>query len=111
MRSNFYDDYLEYQYIFTPGVESTFSFCMIVSVYHIDVYTLLLKAYQWSPSSLSTMMSREGIAAANEVILKELNATEKHDQNRKYTPAQCSAIGKYSSLHGVAAAAKQFSKL
>ena len=61
--------------------------------------------------SLSTNMCREAIAAANQEVQKELNATKKCGQYKKYTPAQRSAIGKYSCLHGAAAAAKHFSKL
>ena len=34
------------------------------------------------------MMSREGIAADNEEVQKELNATKKRGQYKKYTPAQ-----------------------
>ena len=61
--------------------------------------------------SLSTTLFREAIAAANQEVQKELNATKKRGQYKKYTPAQRSAIGKYSCLHGAAAAAKHFSKL
>ena len=60
--------------------------------------------------SLSTTISRQAIAAANQEIQKELNA-KKRGQYKKYTPAQRSAIGKYSSQHGAAAAAKHFSRL
>ena len=61
--------------------------------------------------SLSTTISREAIAAANQEVQKELNATKKRGQYKKYSPAQRSAIGRYSSRHGAAAAAKHFSKL
>ena len=53
----------------------------------------------------------EAIAEANQEIQVELNSTKKHGEYKKYTPAQCSAIGKYSFLHGAAAVAKPFSKL
>ena len=56
-------------------------------------------------------MSREGIAAANQEVQKELNATKKLIQYKKYTPAQRSAIRRYSSQHGAAAAAKHLLKL
>jgi hypothetical protein len=62
--------------------------------------------------SLSTTVSREAIAAANQEVQKELNATrKKRGQYKKYTPEQRSAIGRYSSQHGAAAAAKHFSRL
>ena len=62
--------------------------------------------------SLSTAMSREAIAAANEEVEKELNAaTKKRGQYKKYTGAQRSEIGKYSCQHGAAAAAKHFSRI
>ena len=37
---------------------------------------------------LSTTMSREDITAANQEVQKELNATKKRGQYKKYTPAQ-----------------------
>ena len=61
--------------------------------------------------SLSTIMSREVIAATKQEVQKELNATKKHGQYKKYSSEQRSAFGRYSSVHGAAATAKHFSKL
>ena len=61
--------------------------------------------------SLSTTMSRASIASANQEVQKELNATKKRGQYKKYSPEERSAIGKYSTQHGAAATAKHSSKL
>ena len=42
---------------------------------------------------------------------KSERKAKKCGQYKKYSPAQCSAIGRYSSVHGTAATAKYFSKL
>ena len=60
--------------------------------------------------SLSTTMSR-GDSCSQPRSPEELNATKKCGQYKKYSPAQRSAIGRYSSVHGAAATAKHFSKL
>lgn len=59
---------------------------------------------------LSSTLPGNVIAAANREVEKELK-TKKRGQYKKYTPSQRFQIGRYSSQHGAAAAARHFSRI